>query len=386
MRSTSFFTLLVLCMSAQALPLAITLANLSVGTLTTTDASSSATSIFVTPSSTSFTVSLSDSESTTALSTASPTETASDSAPTDSNGGIDSASQTGSPIVSADGTESDSASATTTDPSVLPSSTAPGHDSSSTDLATGSAVRPTSTSISFDIPDVPPACLALASVTQAAAAPTSSIASTAFTTVVSSDPSSTSATAVSSIAGNATTSPTATVSSSASVLPTNGLSNSTLERRIAQEDLPAIAQAWQDLCLVSGGDIFTNEPCVQLAGINGINALLADADPCAQQDNADAMIDFAKSPGVTNPDALIASAVAYRQHPRNALNINGVVPSTPFCQRAPRNAELAGVVNGQLDGVNVGIFGSTGLGLFAFGAEGSCPFGQVPDVTTCSCS
>ncbi|EIW60116.1 uncharacterized protein TRAVEDRAFT_118724, partial [Trametes versicolor FP-101664 SS1] len=156
--------------------------------------------------------------------------------------------------------------------------------------------------------------------------------------------------------------------------------------RIAQDDLPAVAQSWQDLCLVSGGDIFTNEPCVQLAGVDGINALLADAEPCAQQDNADAMIDFARSPGVTNTDALIANAVAYASHPRNAPNINGVIPSTLFCQRAPRNPELAGVVRPQLDGVDLGIFGDVNSGLFAFGADGTCPFGQTADVNTCGCS
>lgn len=119
--------------------------------------------------------------------------------------------------------------------------------------------------------------------------------------------------------------------------------------------------------MVSGGDIVTNNPCVTLAGVNGINALLANADPCAQQDNADSMIDFAKSPGVTNTDALIANAIAYRQHPRNALNIEGTVPSTPYCQKAPRNPELNGVVNAQLLGVNVGIFGGPSFGLVAFG-------------------
>lgn len=35
--------------------------------------------------------------------------------------------------------------------------------------------------------------------------------------------------------------------------------------------------------LASGGDIFTNDPCVKLAGEDGINALLAGDDPCAQQ-------------------------------------------------------------------------------------------------------
>lgn len=84
------------------------------------------------------------------------------------------------------------------------------------------------------------------------------------------------------------------------------------------------------------------------------------------------MIDFAKSSGVTNADALITNAVAYRQHPRNALNINGVIPSTPYCQRAPRNPELAGVVNAQLDGVNPGVFGGPTVGLVAFG-DGEYP-------------
>jgi hypothetical protein len=64
-----------------------------------------------------------------------------------------------------------------------------------------------------------------------------------------------------------------------------------IAKRIAQEDLPQVAQSWQDLCNVSGGDISAanGNPCVTLAGVNGINALLANADPCAQQDNADAM-------------------------------------------------------------------------------------------------
>ncbi|KAH9966353.1 hypothetical protein BGW80DRAFT_1254750 [Lactifluus volemus] len=64
------------------------------------------------------------------------------------------------------------------------------------------------------------------------------------------------------------------------------------------------------------------DPCVQLAGQNGISSLLAGADACAQQDNADAMIDFSKKPGIKNQQALIANAIAYRKHPRNALNIN----------------------------------------------------------------
>ena len=81
------------------------------------------------------------------------------------------------------------------------------------------------------------------------------------------------------------------------------------------------------------------------------------------------MIDFAKSAGVTNKDALIANAIAYRKHPRNALNINGVTPSTLFCEKAPKNAELKGIVNAQLDGVDPGLFGSPATGIVAFGAR-----------------
>jgi len=109
---------------------------------------------------------------------------------------------------------------------------------------------------------------------------------------------------------------------------------------------------------------------VVLAGQNGLSALLAGADPCAQQTNAYAMIDFAKLPGIKNEQALIANAVAYRKHPRNALDINGgLIPSTPFCETAPKNPELNGVVNGQLAGVDPGLFGGPKFAVVAFGAR-----------------
>jgi hypothetical protein len=94
---------------------------------------------------------------------------------------------------------------------------------------------------------------------------------------------------------------------------------------------------------------------------------------CAQQDNADAMADFAKLPGINNEQALVDNAIAYRKHPPNALD-NGVVvrrlvPSTLFCETAPRNPELNGVVNSQLDGVDPGLFGSPKTATVAFGAR-----------------
>lgn len=129
-----------------------------------------------------------------------------------------------------------------------------------------------------------------------------------------------------------------------------------------------MAQTWQDLCLNSGGDIITNDPCVFLAGLGGIDALQADADTCAQQDIADTMITFAKSEGVTNSDALIAQAIAYRRHARNAINILGVIPGTLYCQKAPINSELSGVVNGQLSGVTPGLYGSPSIPIVPFGS------------------
>jgi hypothetical protein len=88
-----------------------------------------------------------------------------------------------------------------------------------------------------------------------------------------------------------------------------------------------------------------------------------DCDP----PDADAMITFAKGQGVNNKQALIDNAIAYRQHPRNALNTNGITPSTPFCQNEPKNSELKGKVNAQLAGVNPGIFSQPGGTTVAFG-------------------
>jgi hypothetical protein len=80
------------------------------------------------------------------------------------------------------------------------------------------------------------------------------------------------------------------------------------------------------------------------------------------------MIDFANSPGVTNQADLIAAAIAYRKHPRNADDIgDGVIPSTPYCTNPPRNQELVGIVNEQLPGVHPGLFGGPNFPIVAFG-------------------
>ncbi|KAF8891321.1 hypothetical protein BD779DRAFT_197018 [Infundibulicybe gibba] len=261
--------------------------------------------------------------------------------------------------------------------------------------------------------DSPPACVALASTPSNATTfpgpdlsnttiPSTNISSTdnstfpgpdlSNTTIPSANASSADNSTIPSAVNSTSSDPTGLQDNSTSTTNSSSAANTTTVStrsprlvRIAQDDLPDIAQHWQDLCLASGGDIFTNEPCVNLAGVNGINALLATADPCDQQDNADAMIVFAKSPGVTNSEALIAAAIAYRQHPRNTMNILGVVPSTMYCQKAPQSQELVGVTNTQLDGVDPGLYGSPSIPIVPFGEPGTCPFGQTPDVSTCSC-
>jgi hypothetical protein len=77
-----------------------------------------------------------------------------------------------------------------------------------------------------------------------------------------------------------------------------------------------------------------------------------------------------KSPGVKNQDALIAAAIAYRKHARNAEDIDGRrhFPSIHYCTKQPRNQELVGVVNELLPGVNNGLFGEPNSLVVALGA------------------
>ncbi|KAJ7709753.1 hypothetical protein B0H17DRAFT_236727 [Mycena rosella] len=158
--------------------------------------------------------------------------------------------------------------------------------------------------------------------------------------------------------------------------------STTAAKRYAFHDFE---DAWLDLCTSSGGDIFDDsDPCFEL-GINGYSALFAEADVCAQQENADAMITFAKSQGVVNSAQLIDVALAYRQLSRESVEIMGFYPSTPYCTIAPINPELGGVWNDQPQGVQQGIYGGPNYPIVPFGDDGSCPYGQTPDVNTCSC-
>ncbi|KAE9409443.1 hypothetical protein BT96DRAFT_768750, partial [Gymnopus androsaceus JB14] len=143
---------------------------------------------------------------------------------------------------------------------------------------------------------------------------------------------------------------------------------------------------WYDLCASSGvNDISANGLCTELGQIGWGSALLATADPCMQQDIADAMILYAQGPGIQNSDEVISYAIEYCQLPKQAVTVLGIVPSTLYCMTPPVNPELTGIVNAQPSGAHRGIYGSPNVPLVPFGSDGTCPYGSVPDVDTCSC-
>jgi len=152
-----------------------------------------------------------------------------------------------------------------------------------------------------------------------------------------------------------------------------------------EETVSTFVETWEDLCLESGGDIFTNDPCVNLGGSFGIDALSEYADPCDQQDLADSMITFAKSDGIRNRDALISYAVSFRKHARHSVEILGTIPSSLFCLKDSINPELDGIYNAQIDGANPGLFGSPSSSLVPFGSSGTCPYSMTADVSSCGC-
>jgi hypothetical protein len=175
-------------------------------------------------------------------------------------------------------------------------------------------------------------------------------------------------------------------------VPTAGSAVPTGSRRSFTEfgfdeelNFSSFVETWESLCLRSGGDIYTFDPCSQYAGFAGINALLEFANPCDQQHIADAMITFAKSKGIRNKDSLINFALKYRKHYRNSVEILGVIPSSFYCLERPVNPELVGVYNAQISGANPGIFGSPSSPLAPFGSTGTCPLDMTVDMSTCSC-
>ncbi|TBU55568.1 hypothetical protein BD310DRAFT_979504 [Dichomitus squalens] len=90
--------------------------------------------------------------------------------------------------------------------------------------------------------------------------------------------------------------------------------------------------------------------CGVLSG-QAITPLLAAQPECSQQDMADAIIDAAQQFDDTTKANLIALAVEYRQVEKNTPPDFTTNPPTNrnsvFCQKAPKNAELNGLVQAQ---------------------------------------
>ncbi|KAF7422329.1 hypothetical protein PC9H_010485 [Pleurotus ostreatus] len=112
-------------------------------------------------------------------------------------------------------------------------------------------------------------------------------------------------------------------------------------RRFGQENPPVIAK----LSAACPGQI-----CGVLAGA-AITPLLAAQPECSQQDHADAIIDAAKQFDAATQANMIALAIEYRQAEKNTPPDFTTNPPTPrnsvFCQKAPKNPELNGLVQAQ---------------------------------------
>ncbi|ETW80213.1 hypothetical protein HETIRDRAFT_428372 [Heterobasidion irregulare TC 32-1] len=133
-----------------------------------------------------------------------------------------------------------------------------------------------------------------------------------------------------------------------------------LTKRIAQT-ISDSTKKWEAACDTAGGA----QQCNSIA-VTAFGTLLAAAGPCDQQDNADKMIDLAKQ---LNSDAdMIKFAQIFAQQPRNTPTSQSV----PYCQTAPKNAELNGLYQCQFAGANPKTF----VGGTAVGGAGTVPLGM----------
>ncbi|KAI0066468.1 hypothetical protein BV25DRAFT_1796298 [Artomyces pyxidatus] len=130
-------------------------------------------------------------------------------------------------------------------------------------------------------------------------------------------------------------------------------------KRIAQVISDSTTK-WEAACDAAGG----GEQCNPIS-VNAFSTLLAAAGPCDQQNNADQMVDLAKQ---LNKDAdMIKFAQIFAQQPRNTPSSQSV----PYCQQAPKNAELNGLFQCQFQGADATTF----VGGIKVGGAGTIPFG-----------
>ncbi|KAI0062960.1 hypothetical protein BV25DRAFT_1803070 [Artomyces pyxidatus] len=155
--------------------------------------------------------------------------------------------------------------------------------------------------------------------------------------------------------------------SAASALP--------LQRRIAQT-IADSTTLWVKACVPAGGA----DQCNTISQ-NAFQTLLAAGKNCDQQDAADQMVDLAHT--LNNDPDMIRLAQIFVQQPRNAPDSLQV----PYCQTAPKNAELNGLFHCQFSSSDFTKFsgdqtGNLPLGVSAVNPPGSCPAktdGPVPD-------
>lgn len=130
-------------------------------------------------------------------------------------------------------------------------------------------------------------------------------------------------------------------------------------KRIAQTIADSTAQ-WEQACDAAGG----GEQC-NPTSVTAFSTLLAAAGPCDQQNAADSMIDLAKQ--LNNDPTMIRLTQIFVQQPRNSPTSQAV----PYCQQAPKNAELNGLFQCQFQSADEKTF----VGGIPVGQNGTIPFG-----------
>ncbi|KAH6909071.1 hypothetical protein BKA70DRAFT_1426221 [Coprinopsis sp. MPI-PUGE-AT-0042] len=112
-------------------------------------------------------------------------------------------------------------------------------------------------------------------------------------------------------------------------------------RRFGQEQ-PAVLEKLRNAC--------DGQVCGTLAG-KAVTPLLAAQPECSQQDLADEIIDASLQFDAATQAAMLAIAIEYRQAEKNTPPDFSTNPPTlrnsVFCQKAPKNAALAGLVQAQ---------------------------------------
>jgi len=138
-----------------------------------------------------------------------------------------------------------------------------------------------------------------------------------------------------------------------------------LNKRIAQVIADSTTK-WEAACNKAGG----GQQCNAIS-VDAFGTLLAAPGPCEQQDAGDKMIDLAKT--LKNDPDMIKFAQIFVQQPRNSPNSLSV----PYCQKAPKNAELNGLFQCQFEGSSSQNF----VGGAKVGEKGTIPFGLSKPVS-----